>query len=73
MGRILKVRDSKGNIFEMDEDLLEGEPANLSEEEIEDLPRLDVSSNLERGYISASDYRKYLNERLYGQEGTSDK
>jgi hypothetical protein len=57
----------------MDEDLLEGEPANLSEEEIEDLPRLDVSSYLERGYISASDYRKYLNERLYGQEGTSDK
>ena len=73
MGRILKVRDSKGNIFEMDEDLLEGEPANLSEEEIEDLPRLDVSSYLERGYISASDYRKYLNERLYGQKGTSNK
>ena len=73
MGRILKVRDSKGNIFEMDEDLLEGEPANLAEEEIEYLPSLDFSSYLERVYISASDYRKYLNERLYGQEGTSDK
>ena len=52
MGRILKVRDSKGNIFEMDEDLLEGEPANLSEEEIDNLPRLDVASYLERLYYS---------------------
>ena len=65
MGRILKVRDSKGNIFEMDEDLLNGEPANLSEEEIENLPKLDISSYLERGYISASDYRKQIRER-YG-------
>ena len=66
MGRILKVRDSKGNIFEMDEDLLEGEPAHLSEEEIDNLPRLDVASYLERGYITASDYRKQVHER-YGQ------
>ena len=66
MGRILKVRDSKGNIFEMDEDLLEGEPANLSEEEIDNLHRLDVASYLERGYITASDYRKQVHER-YGQ------
>mgnify|MGYP007032415294 CR=1 FL=1 len=73
MGRIVKVRDGNGNIFEMDEDLLNGEPANLSEEEIHNLPKLDISSYLERGYISASDYCKYLNERLYGQEGTSDK
>ena len=65
MGRILKVRDSKGNIFEMDEDLLEGEPANLSEEEIDNLPRLDVASYLERGYISAGDYRKQVRKR-YG-------
>ena len=65
MGRILKVRDSKGNIFEMDEDLLNGERANLSEEEIENLPKLDISSYLERGYISASDYRKQIRER-YG-------
>ena len=63
MGRILKVRDSKGNIFEMDEDLLEGEPANLSEEEIDNLPRLDVASYLERGYITANDYRK----QVYGR------
>jgi hypothetical protein len=49
----------------MDEDLLEGEPANLSEEEIDNLPRLDVASYLERGYITASDYRKEVRER-YG-------
>ena len=66
MGRIVKVRDGNGNIFEMDEDLLEGEPANLSEEEIDNLPRLDVASYLERGYITASDYRKQVHER-YGQ------
>ena len=73
MGRIVKVRDGKGNIFEMDEDILEGKPANLLEEEIVNLPRLDISSYLERGYITASDYRKRFNVRLYGQEGTSDK
>lgn len=73
MGRIIKIRDGKGNIFEMDEDLLEGEPVNLSEEEIHNLPKLDISSYLERGYITASDYRKQFNEKLYGQEGTSNK
>ena len=73
MGRIVKVRDGKGNIFEIDEDLLNGEPANLSEEEIHNLPKLDISSYLERGYITASDYRKHLNERLYGKKGTSNK
>lgn len=57
----------------MDEDLLEGEPVNLSEEEIHNLPKLDISSYLERGYITASDYRKQFNEKLYGQEGTSNK
>lgn len=51
MGRIVKVRDGNGNIFEMDEDLLNGEPANLSEEEIENLPKLDISSYLERLYF----------------------
>ena len=66
MGRIVKVRDGNGNIFEMDEDLLNGEPANLSEEEIHNLPKLDISSYLERGYITASDYRKQVHER-YGQ------
>ena len=65
MGRIVKVRDGKGNIFEMDEDLFVGEPANLSEEEIDNLPRLDVASYLERGYITASNYRKEVCER-YG-------
>jgi hypothetical protein len=65
MGKIVKVRDGKGNIFEMDEDLLNGEPANLSEEEIENLPKLDISSYLERGYNTASDYRKQVRER-YG-------
>jgi hypothetical protein len=47
----------------MDEDLLNGEPANLSEEEIENLPKLDISSYLERGYITANDYRK----QVYGR------
>ena len=65
MGRIVRVRDGKGNVFEMDEDLLEGEPANLSEEEIRNLPRLDILSYLERGYITANDYRKQVLER-YG-------
>lgn len=50
MGRIVKVRDGKGITFEMDEDFLEGEPANLPEEEIDNLPKLDISSYLERGY-----------------------
>jgi hypothetical protein len=65
MGRIVRVRDGKGNVFEMDEDLLEGEPANLSEEETRNLPRLDILSYLERGYITANDYRKQVLER-YG-------
>jgi hypothetical protein len=63
MGKIVKVRDGKGNIFEMDEDLLNGEPSNLSKEEIENLPKLNISSYLERGYITASDYRKQIYKR----------
>ena len=62
MGRLVKVRDGKGNILEMDESLLEGEPCTLTESEIKNLPRLDIQSYLDNGYITAEDYRKSLNQ-----------
>ena len=62
MGKIVKVKDGKGNIFEMDEELLEGTPCTLTESEIKKLPKLDIQSYLANGYITAEDYRKTLNQ-----------
>jgi len=62
MGKIVKVRDGKGNIFEMDESLLEGKPCTLTEGEINNLPKLDIQAYLANGYITAEDYRKSLNQ-----------
>ena len=50
-----------GEVFEIDEDLLNGEPCQLSESDIEHLPKLDIDWYLNNGYITAEDYRKQLN------------
>ena len=57
MGKIVKVKNGKGEVFKIDEDLLNGEPCQLSESEIEHLPKLDINWFLSNGYITADDYR----------------
>ena len=37
------------------------EPCQLSESDIEHLPKLDIDWYLNNGYITAEDYRKQLN------------
>ena len=51
----------EGEVIEIDEDLLKGEPCLLSETEIKDLPKLDIDRYLANGYITAENYRKQLN------------
>ena len=50
----------KTGVIEIDEDLLKGEPCQLSETEIMNLPKLDISWYLANGYITADDYRRTL-------------
>ena len=61
MGKIVKVRNRKGKVFEIDEDLLNGESCQLSDSEIEHMNKLDIEWYLANGYITAEDYRKQLN------------
>ena len=60
MGKIVKVKNGRGEVIEIDEDLLKGEPCQLSETEIMNLPTLDISWYLANGYITADDYRRTL-------------
>ena len=62
MGKIVKVRNRKGKVFEIDEDLLNGEPCQLSDSEIEHMHKLDIEWYLANGYITAEDYKKQLNQ-----------
>lgn len=61
MGKIVKIKNGKGEVYEFDEDLLNGEPCQLSETEIKNLPKLDIDRYLANGYITAENYRKQLN------------
>ena len=58
MGKIVKVKNGRGEAFEIDEDLLNGVPCQLSETEIKNLPKLDIAWYLANGYITADDYRR---------------
>ena len=60
MGKIVKVKNGRGEVFTIGEDLLNGEPCNLSETEIKNLPKLDIDKYLANGYITADDYRRTL-------------
>ena len=60
MGKIVKVRNGRGEVFEIDEDLLKGEPCQLSESEIGHQPKLNIDWFLANGYITADDYRKSI-------------
>ena len=43
MGKIVKVKNGRGEVIEIDEDLLKGEQCQLSETEIMNLLKLDIS------------------------------
>jgi len=60
MGKIVKVKNGRGEVFTIDEDLLNGELCKLSETEIKNLPKLDIAWYLANGYITADDYRRTL-------------
>lgn len=60
MGKIVKVKNGRGEVFTIDEDLLNGKPCKLSETEIKKLPKLDIAWYLANGYITADDYRRTL-------------
>ena len=62
MAKVL-VKDGKGNIFEMEEALLEGENRIVTEDDIKQTPKIDVEALLKKGYITAEDYRKKHPER----------
>ena len=63
MEKIVKIRNGRGEVFEIDEDLLNGEPCPLSETEIKHLPKLDIDWFLSNGYITAEDYRRTLTHK----------
>ena len=58
MGKIVKVKNGRGEVFEIDEDLLNGEPCQLYDSEIEHLPmpKFDIDWFLANGYITTDDY-----------------
>lgn len=53
----VKVRSSKGEIFEIEESQLEGEICPINEK-ITNAPKIDIERKLSEGYITLEDYIK---------------
>ena len=54
MAKVL-VKDGKGNIFEIEESLLEGDNCIVTEEEIKSSPRIDVEKLRSQGYVTVDE------------------